>query len=91
VRPEKVTREAGAAACELLGLDPASVSSIGFDVEAAGYVRVRVELLVDLDLARRLAGAMLADEREPDTRPDARLPLDSAGANSRAASCARHS
>lgn len=70
---KRLPLEAGAAACELLGLDPASVSAIGFEAEAAGYVRVRVELLVELDLARRLAGVLLGGEESDGAARAARL------------------
>ena len=68
MRPHRPDNATGAEVCRLLGLDPDRVSSLGFELDAFGVTRVRVEMLLEDELADRIAVALLAS---PTTREGA--------------------
>jgi hypothetical protein len=68
VRPHRPDTATGAEICRLLELNPDRVSSLGFELDAFGVTRVRVELLLDDALADRIAVALLASTTASERR-----------------------
>lgn len=70
MRPHRPDTATGAEVCRLLGLDPDHVSSLGFELNAFGITTVRVELILEDELADRIAVALLSSTADRDANHD---------------------